>query len=234
MNINSIKSIINYLCKPQLVILLFLSIMPLSLSAHPHNWITVKSEFLINEKGQLSEVRESWQFDVYFSMITIADVLHESRIEPNSLQLLADDMINNMESYQYFSSLKMNNKPVPLGRPHHYELRINTVEGKQQLELLMDFKLARPLQLDSRELTWQVFDPTYFIDIRHHDTSQIIITNEQRSDCTTRIEHPNPSSKMADYAMSLDRSQTETEGLGKSFAEKIIIKCLEPTLTIDP
>ncbi|MDA7747027.1 DUF1007 family protein [Psychromonas sp.] len=229
---NKLQNILNLLSKPLLFAFLLLAIMPLSVKAHPHNWITVKSEFLIDEKGQLTTVREYWEFDIYFSMMTIADVMHESTVQPNSLQLLADDMINNMESYQYFSSLKISNQTVPLGRPDKYELIINTIEGQQQLVLFMDFQLAKPLPLNNQPLLWQVYDPTYYIDMRHHDTSQIIITNKRGNECTTTIDLAEPTQEMAEYAMSLDRSQTETQGLGKSFAEKIIIKCLEPTLNI--
>ena len=235
MNNIKLKSIISALRSKPLFILLLLSISSSPLSAHPHNWITLKSEFLINEKGELTVVRSHWEFDIYFSMMTIAAVMNEETVQPNSLEILGDDMINNMESYRYFSLLKINNKSVPLGRPQPYELNIvPNKEQQQQLVLSMDFKFDKPIPLNNKEVSWQVFDPTYFIDMRHQDASKITISNAQGIECKKRIVLPEPTDDMIDYAMSLDRSQTETQGLGESFAEKVVIQCNAPTLSVAP
>lgn len=230
-----LKRFINALRTTPLFIFFVLTLISSNVSAHPHNWITLKSEFLINEKGELTVVRSHWEFDIYFSMMTIAAVMNEATVQPNSLQLLGDDMINNMESYKYFSLLKVDNKSIPLGRPLPYQLNITTnKEEQQQLVLTMDFKFAKPIPLNNKEVSWQVFDPTYFIDMRHQDASKITITNAQGIECKKRIVLPDPTDDMIDYAMSLDRMQTETQGLGQSFAEKVLIQCIEPTLSITP
>jgi ABC-type uncharacterized transport system substrate-binding protein len=205
---------------------LIFAIFPLCLRAHPHNWITVKSEFLIDEKGLLTEIHQYWEFDIYFSMMTLADVLHESKIQPNSFQMLAKDMVNNMQSYNYFSKLKIDKQPIALPKPNDYSLSTVTNEGQQQLSLHMRFQLTLPQQITDKTLVWQVFDPTFFIDMRHHDTSQVIIRAQNEAKCTTRIELPEPSDEVIDYAFSLDRTQKNTQGLGSEFAEKVIIQCL--------
>lgn len=213
----------------------FLALSSLFVNAHPHNWISVKSEFYIDENGQLSALREYWEFDIYFSMMTIADVMHESTVQPDSLQKLATDMVNNMESYKYFSSLKVNNQSITLGKPHQYALSIVTNEQDQrQLVLSMDFQFSKPLTITNQAITWQVFDPSYYIDMRHHDNSRVIIVNKFDTQCTTHIDLPAPSSEMAEYAMSLGKMETGTPYLGRNFAEKISIKCIEPSLDIDP
>jgi ABC-type uncharacterized transport system substrate-binding protein len=220
--INSMK----FTTKRNIFLFLLFAISPHCLSAHPHNWITVKSEFLIDEKGLLTEVHQYWEFDVYFSMMTLADVMHESKIQPNSLQVLAEDMVNNMESYSYFSQLKLDKQPIALPKPNDFSLSTVTNDGPQQLSLSMRFQLTTPQQITDKTLVWQVFDPTFYIDMRHHDASQVIIHAQNGSTCSTRIELPEPSDEMIDYALSLDQTQKNTQGLGAEFAEKVIIQCL--------
>ncbi len=207
-----------------LVFLLFVA-FPLCLRAHPHNWITLKSEFIIDKSGLLTELHQYWQFDVYFSMMTLDDIMHESRVQPNSLQLLATDMVNNMQSYRYFSQLKIDNQAVALAKPIDYALSKVSNDGQQQLLLHMRFQLPTPQRVTDKTLIWQVYDPTYFIDMRHNDTSQIIVRRENGKQCSTAIEQPEPSNEMLDYAFSLDQTEKNTQGLGAAFAEKVIIQC---------
>ena len=77
-----------------------------------------------------------------------------------------------------------------------------------------------------KTLSWRVFDPAYYIDMRHQKLSQVTLHKGNDTECSTRIEQPNPSEEIIAYATSLDRSQKDTKGLGDYFAEKVLIHCL--------
>ncbi len=218
-------ALLNLKAPCRILVVLLCAVFPLCLKAHPHNWITLKSEFIIDEKGLLTELHQYWEFDVYFSMMTLDDVMHESRVQPNSLQLLATDMVNNMQSYRYFSQLQIDNRAVALAKPTDYALSTVSHDGQQQLLLYMRFQLPNPQQITDKTLIWQVYDPTYFIDMKHNDISQVIMRMENDKQCSTAIEQPKPSDDLLDYALSLDQSEKNTQGLGAAFAEKVIIQC---------
>ena len=203
-----------------------LTILPLRVDAHPHSWITLKTEFMLDEKGRLTELQQHWEFDVYFSMMTLADIMNENEDQKKGLEQLAKDMVNNLRSYDYFSELKIDNQPVALTKPSDYSLTTAFKEGQQQLTLNMRFKLTDTRPIERKTLSWRVFDPTYYIDMRHHKTSQVLIHKKNATECSTSIELPEPSDEMIDYASSLDRSKKDTEGLGAYFAEKVLIHCL--------
>ena len=89
-----------------------LTILPLRVDAHLHSWITLKTEFMLDEKGRLTELQQHWEFDVYFSMMTLADIMNEYEDQKKGLEQLAKDMVNNLRSYDYFSELNIDNQPV--------------------------------------------------------------------------------------------------------------------------
>lgn len=220
-----------------------------SLFAHPHNWIDLKTEFFLDKQGKLTSLQQSWLFDVEFSQATIADIFHESRVQPNSLQLLGDDMINNMQSFDYFSHLSVDKRAISLPRPSDYELQIVEIEGQQQLYLRMKFTFKSALVIASQRVAWRVFDPTYYIDMKHLQKTDIVVhAANSNHHCTVQVQAATPSKRLQDYASGLDKSQTDynrdfseqeaqpsyvldplydfQDRLGEEFAETIQLNCL--------
>lgn len=198
----------------------------LSTAAHPHNWIALKSDFILDNQGQLIEIRQRWEFDIYYSTITFAEVMNKYRDEKTGLQKLSDRIVRNLSGYQYFSTLKLNESEVQLVKPKQYQMTSKTKEGELLLEMEMHFEIDPPLVLDGQTLIWSVFDPTYYIEMAHKEADNVVIRGDKPIDCTKKLELPNPSEDLIDYAQSLDASQKDTEGLGFNFAEKVIINCV--------
>jgi len=204
---------------------LLLVIIPLYVNAHPHNWIRLKTEFTLDENGQLIEVLQHWTFDIYYSAINLADISNEYESQQEGLNKLAQDMVNNLQGFDFFSELKVANQRVHLAKPSDYSLTTVLEDGQQKLLLGMRFTLDGSSPIDSQTLSWRVFDPTYYIDMRHQTASKILIHKNNNTECSTNIESPTPSAEIIDYAANLDRSMKDTQGLGSYFAEKIHIHC---------
>lgn len=203
-----------------------LAVLPTHIHAHPHNWITLKTEFTLNENGQLAELLQHWTFDVYYSAIRLADIDNEYKDQQQGLDELANEMAKNLKHYKYFSELKIDNQLLNLGKPNYHSLAITFDESQQQLILTMGFTLKALPSIEGKKLSWRVFDPTYYIDMRHQKTSQVLIHKNVGIKCSTHIESPRPSAEIVNYATGLDRSQKDTQGLGNYFAEEVLIHCL--------
>jgi ABC-type uncharacterized transport system substrate-binding protein len=206
--------------------LVVLSLLPIELYAHPHNWIDLKTEFILDEKGQLTQLLQHWKFDVYYSAIKLADIEKEYDSQQQGLRKLAKEMAESLKNYDYFSELKIENQSVMLPKPSDYLLNTIVKEGQQQLLLTMRFRMNNSPDIKRKTLSWRVFDPSYYIDMRHQKSSQILIRNGKSRECSVDIETPKPSTEIIKYATSLDRSQKDTKGLGSYFAEKVLINCL--------
>lgn len=200
-----------------------LVLLTVKASAHPHSWIDVQTELTLNEKGQLIELQQQWEFDVYYSKIRLADINKEFADQQEGLRYAAKEMAKNLAYYHYFSELIIDQQAVTLPSPKTYSLVETFNEGQQQLTLTLGFIVDDQPLVKNKNISWRVFDPTYFIDMKHHSAANIIIKNN--SVCTTTLELPTPSQELINYAIALDREETGTPNLGSHFAEKILIRC---------
>ncbi len=194
--------------------------------AHPHYWINLKADMILDEQGRLAAIAQHWAFDVYFSKMTVADVVKEHGDKETGLDKMSDQMIGNLAKYQYFSVLTVDGSEVSLPRPTSYNLSENTQQEPSILELEMRFDISPPAAIRDKSVVWSVFDPTYYIAMNYSKVENLSIKGAKDAQCKLDLDLPSPSSELTEYAQSLDRSQKETDGLGINFAEKIRINCL--------
>jgi len=207
----------------------FLSMGMSSLSqAHPHNWIDLNTRFVLDENARLVQVKQRWEFDLYYSLMMHADLLNEFGSEQLGLPAAAADMIRNLESYQYFSKLKLNDYPIELGVPETYQLFTKKEDGSEELTLVLEMTFGIKLEtsIENKTLAFQVFDPTYYVAMNHATENNIEIIGGNATECSKTLEFPEPSDEIVEYAQSLDRTQKQTDGLGMSFAETAFINCI--------
>lgn len=194
------------------------------LFAHPHSWVNVTSDFVINENDALVEVRQRWIFDAFYSAITLDDLRKQFPTDAMALKVFSDDVVNNMERVNYFSHLKQGARNIPITRPYKWNLSTFKIGDEELLVLEMLFKVPEtPLTVSSIE--WSVYDPTYYVDMRHDDIDKIRILNIGTSECQPELEEPNPTDEQILYAASLDVNQKDTAGLGQVFAQKVTLSC---------
>ncbi len=208
------------------IIALFLSCLGNKIQAHPHNWIALNTDFVLDDQLRLIQVKQEWEFDTYYSLMTHADLLNEYGDEQEGLPATAERMIRNLKEYDYFSKLSLDGSNIALGIPGQYSLFTREKEGKFFLVLEMTFDIKPVRNIENMTLAWQVYDPTYYIAMNHASESNIRIVGGDATECAKKLEFPEPSDELVDYAQSLDRTQKDTEGLGASFAETAFITCI--------
>jgi len=194
--------------------------------AHPHNWIALKTEFILNDQNQLSEIKQYWEFDAIYSMITSANLKNTYENEDIGLALMADSMQKNLSSYNYFSNLILNGENTLLPKPNGVKLEIESKPPISIMTLNLSFKFETPLEITDKKLVWSIFDPTYYIAMNHKSVDEIIISGGNKPECGKDLVIPTPTEETIAYAGSLDKSQRDTDGLGNQFAERAIIQCI--------
>ncbi len=97
-----------------------------SVAAHPHYWIDLKTDMILDEQGRLAAIRQHWAFDLFFSMMTVADVVNEHGDKQVGLKKMGSQMISNLAKQQYFSVLTIDGTEVVLPRPSQFQLTENT------------------------------------------------------------------------------------------------------------
>lgn len=117
---------------------------PIAVNAHPHNWISLKTEFTINDKGQLTGVLQHWQFDVYYSAIRLDEIKKGYAQQQQGLDAIAKEMAENLGSFDYFSELKIDSMQIKLPMPNTASLNPISENAQQVLMLTMQFQLKKP------------------------------------------------------------------------------------------
>ena len=67
----------NSLTPPFWLMLLLALFWSSHIAAHPHSWINLKTDFILDDQGRLSGITQHWEFDAYYSMMTYADIMNE-------------------------------------------------------------------------------------------------------------------------------------------------------------
>lgn len=215
------------LFKKALIWILLLTTVSTQLLAHPHTWINLQSTFVLNEKSELIEIKQQWQFDEYYSAMFIADMLIDYGPDRDlAFKLAGENMIDSLLDYRYFSTLLVDKKDIAIGQPSEYSLFSVDIEGTEILTMTMKFDVLSKPNIKTSDIAWSVYDPTYYVAMEHNALTNLAIENGKSSGCNINLDIPQPSQETITYASSLDKTQTETQGLGILFAETIGFGCI--------
>lgn len=128
--------------------------------AHPHVWVTMKSELIYAPDGSITGVRHAWTFDDMFS--TFATQGLESKVKGaftrEELAPLAEVNVTSLKEFDYFTYAKVNGKKTPFTDPVDYFL--DFTNGV----LTLHFTLPLKAPVKAHDLEIAVYDPTIFVD----------------------------------------------------------------------
>lgn len=128
--------------------------------AHPHVFVTARAEIVFDAAGDVTAVRNIWQFDEAFSAYAVQglDSDNDGKLSDAELAPLAQVNVESLEEYEFFTWMRSNGRRVPLSPPSEYWLE--TYDGR--LTLFFTLPLQQPAAPGS-DATIEVFDPEYFV-----------------------------------------------------------------------
>ena len=160
-----------------------------SAEAHPHVWVSVQSEIVLDGK-MVKEIHHHWTFDEAFSAFASQglDEDDDGKLSREELQPLAQVNVESLSEFGYFSDLYEKGTPgssdTVFGEPKDYWL---TTSGDQ---LVLHFTLPVVAKIDtSKEAVLDVYDPSFFVDFAFSEKSPAALKNAP-ANCHARIERP--------------------------------------------
>jgi ABC-type uncharacterized transport system substrate-binding protein len=195
---------------------------PQPASAHPHVFVTVKSELVYGPDGSMTAVRHSWTFDDMFSTYATQGLETKQKgvFTREDLAPLAEVNITSMKEYNYFTHAKADGKKIAFGDPKDYWLEYK--------DAILTLHFTLPLKTAARSKTFEleVYDPEYFIDLSFDEKEPAKLASAP-AQCQLAMTKPEPPAPPADL-QRLDRAARAAEafaGMGGQFASKISVKC---------
>src|SRR5262249_58797911 len=88
-------------------------------SAHPHVWVTVRSELVYAPDGSVTGVRHAWTFGDMFSVFATQGIESKKKGEFTREELapLADVNVTSLKEYDFFTYAKANGVTVEFNEP---------------------------------------------------------------------------------------------------------------------
>jgi ABC-type uncharacterized transport system substrate-binding protein len=198
-----------------------LALLPQQASAHPHVFVTVKSELVYGPDGSATAVRHAWTFDDMFSTYATQGLETKQKgvFTREDLAPLAEVNVTSMKEYGYFTHIKADGKKVPLSDAKDYWLEF------RDSVLTLHFTLPLKSALKSKALEVEVYDPEYFVDLSFDEKEPAKLAGAP-AQCTLAMTKPEVPA--ASGPQGLDRAARAAEafaGMGAQFASRISVKC---------
>jgi ABC-type uncharacterized transport system substrate-binding protein len=141
--------------------------------AHPHIWVTMKCQIIFGANGSITGVRYTWSFDEMSSAYIALGTEDRQKgiFSSEKLASLAEAQVASLKSSDYFTNATVNGAKQQFEPPADY--RLESEDGV----LTLHFRLPFRSPVTGQTLELEVYDPSYFVDIRLAETAPIELVN---------------------------------------------------------
>ena len=187
-------------------------------AAHPHVWITAKSQILYAPDGSVTGVRHAWTFDDMFSTYATQGLEQKTKgtFSREELAPLAQTNVESLKEFGYFTFARADGSKQRFLEPVDY-----FVDYKDGL-LTLNFTLPAKAPFKAKQLVLEVFDKAFFIDFKYAEKDPVTLTGAP-ADCKLQFQAPNDGSAAAQKLG--EQSFGEGGSFGLMFANKITVDC---------
>ncbi len=191
-----------------------------SAEAHPHVWITARSEVVYGTDGAMTGVRHAWTFDEMFTTYALQGITTKTKgvYTREELAPLAQTNVESLKEFNFFTFAKADGKKSKFNEPVDYYLEY------KDSALTLHFVLPLKAPVASKQLALEVFDPSYFIDFKFEDKDPIKLVGAPAA-CRMEFQRPNDGTATAQRLNENNFMSGDNSNYGAMFANKITVNC---------
>lgn len=171
------------------------ALTPVPANAHPHIFVDAKFEAVAGADGRLSELRDIWHFDEVFSSSVLLDFdkNRNSTLDPAELVAVAKTVKASLSKYNYYTSITVNGKAVPLAAPDV----IHASYDNQSLTLEFSQKPAEPTPLKGL-IVFGVYDATLYTALDFAGDDDLKTSGPGFASCKRKVVRPGSKEILAE------------------------------------
>src|SRR5476649_834963 len=191
-------------------------------SAHPHVWVTMKSELIYAPDGTVTAVRHAWSFDDMFSAFATQglDAKEKGKLSREELAPLAKVNIESLKEYDYFTYATADGVKVPMADP----LPGYWLDYNDQV-LTLNFTLPFKTPVKAKDLNIDIYDATIFVDFSFDKKTPAHLVNPPAG-CKLQVALPREMTFAEGKKLAeIPADQPNTFMTGAQFANKILVHC---------
>ncbi len=189
--------------------------------AHPHVWVTMKSEVVYGADGAATGVRHAWAFDDMFSTFATQGLAakEKGKFTREELAPLAEVNITSMKEFDYFTMARQNGKKTEFGSPTDYFLEFK--DGLLTLHFTLPFKT--PAKAQSIDL--EIYDSMYFVDFSFSTDKEPVRLIGAPAECKLNVARPGESAPKGKPGEAFFNNMQPGTNFGAQFANRISVQC---------
>jgi ABC-type uncharacterized transport system substrate-binding protein len=185
----------------------------------------MKAELVYGPDGAATGVRHAWTFDDMFSVFATQGIDSKSKGEftRDELAPLAKINVESLKDFDFFTAAKANGNAAEFNDPVDYYLAYASKETVLTLHFTLPFKAP----VKAKELSLEVYDPSFFVDFSFAEKDAGKLVNAP-ADCRLTVARPQEmDAALAQRLGQLgpDAKLDPTDLLGSQFANRIVVKC---------
>ena len=190
--------------------------------AHPHVWVTIKSEVLYAPDGTATAVRHHWTFDEMFSAFAIQgmDTKKAGGLTRQDLASLAEINVASLKDFEFFTFVKAEGEPPRFSDPKDYWL--DHTNGVLTLHFTLPFK--QPVK--AKRIDLEVYDTSFFVDFKLNAKEPAALVGAP-AQCKIAAQGAGEGAAAPQQQLSESFFQNLAPGsnLGQQFANRISVIC---------
>jgi ABC-type uncharacterized transport system substrate-binding protein len=190
--------------------------------AHPHVWVTMRTELVYAPDGRITGIRHAWSFDDMFSTFATQGLesKEKGKFTREELAPLAKVNVESLKEFDYFTYATADGKKAELAEPApNYWL------DYADEVLTLNFTLPFKTPLKAKELKVEIYDPTIFVDFSFakEKPAQLVGAPKCKLDVVLPREMTFAEGKKLSE-IPVDQPNT-TMAWGAQFASKLLVHC---------
>jgi len=189
--------------------------------AHPHVWVTMKSELVYGADGSATGVRHAWTFDDMFSTFATQGLesKEKGKFTREELGPLAEVNVSSLKEFDYFTHARLNGKKAELNAPVDYWLEFTN--GLLTLHLTLPLKAPAKAQT----LDIEVYDGSYFVDFSFAEKDPVLLVGAPQN-CKLAVARPGDSGSAASKpGEAFFNNLAPGSDFGAKFTNRISVRC---------
>jgi ABC-type uncharacterized transport system substrate-binding protein len=204
------------------LVVVLLSFLSSAAIAHPHVWITMRSDVIVTPDGKVTAIRQRWSFDDMFSAFALQGLesKEKGKYTREELTPLAKVNVESLKDYDYFTYVTADGRKVELDGPTS-DYWLDYADSV----LTLNFTLPVKTPVKAKELKIDIFDPTIFIDFEFDkkDPARLLGSPQCKMDAVFPREMTFAEGK-ALSEIPADQPNV-TMAWGARFANKLLVHC---------
>ncbi len=193
-----------------------------TVQAHPHVSVQAQSELVYDASANLIGVRHHWTFDESFSSFAVQglDSKKDGKYTREDLADLAKTNVESLSEFGFFTSGKSSGKKLEFADPKDQWLEFNSKK------LTLHFVLPLKAPVPGKTVTFEVYDPTYYVDFAFVDTNPVSLSGAP-SGCSVTMKKPPQLDANKSKTLSEDffTQMSASINFGAGFATHALVVC---------